>query len=115
MRYVKQEGSESFVSPWMKNGNALVYCKKNPSVERTPMAANVVISGEGVPLLCNFGLAAGCDGDEREAVMSTKDNEICEQVVEIAQKDFCWNITHLESLRSVTESMMRITQDFYDE
>ncbi len=35
------------------------------------LQANVVISDDGVPLLCDFGLASVCDGDEREAMSTT--------------------------------------------
>ncbi|KLO11919.1 kinase-like protein [Schizopora paradoxa] len=83
----------SFISPWMKNGNAFFFCRNNPEVERMPIisgvceglaylhgrsiihgdikAANVLISDEGIPLLCDFGLASLCDSGEKQEVSKT--------------------------------------------
>ncbi|KAG6905644.1 hypothetical protein DXG01_001452 [Tephrocybe rancida] len=48
------------VAPWMKNGDIVAYLKRNPNVDRHPMA-NILIDDVGVACLCDFGIASICD------------------------------------------------------
>jgi len=85
----------SLVSPWMKNGNSLDFCAKHPDVHRMPIingvadglahlhsqnvvhgdikATNILISNDGAPLICDFGLAYVCDSteDQTDQTVST--------------------------------------------
>jgi len=84
----------SMVSPWVKNGNNVEYCKRNPDASRIPImkgviegvaylhsqsvihgdikGTNVLIGDDGTPLLCDFGLARICEPlDENERIVST--------------------------------------------
>jgi len=74
--------SVGFVSPWMDNGNCSEFLRRHPSTDRLPLikgiinglaylhchkpnpvihgdmkADNILISGTGVPCLCDFGLS----------------------------------------------------------
>ncbi len=34
----------SLVSPWMKNGNGLVFCKNNPHTQRMPIVSPILVT-----------------------------------------------------------------------
>ncbi|KLO08484.1 kinase-like protein [Schizopora paradoxa] len=79
----------SMVSPWVKNGNSMEFCKRNTSAPRLPILKgvidgiaylhsqsvvhgdikgnNVLVGDDGTPLLCDFGLARIC-GTKSESV-----------------------------------------------
>ncbi|KAG6913758.1 hypothetical protein DXG01_004491 [Tephrocybe rancida] len=44
----------------MKNGDIVAYLKRNPNVDRHPLA-NILIDDVGVACLCDFGIASICD------------------------------------------------------